>query len=70
MLFQGDMKWVEWFRKLAVGSLTTAAAGIIAYLIAVVTNLVQEPGTPALVVLIGPVVLHVLGMLANLVKHI
>lgn len=63
------MDWKIWWRKALLGALTAAAAAGIAYLVVVVTGLAQDPAAPAWVAIIAPVVLHLLGLAGNWLKH-
>lgn len=63
------MNWTIWGRKALLGLGATMVASGVAYLVATTQGLMADPAAPAWVVLVGPMALHGLGLLANIVKH-
>ena len=63
------MDWKIWWRKALLGALTAGAVAAIAYTIATVTALSENPNAAAWVAIIAPVVLHLLGLANNWLKH-
>jgi len=64
------MDWGIWFGKLWKGALAAGAAALIGYLIMAVKGLEGDAGAPQWLLLLVPLILHGLGLLNNLVKHL
>lgn len=63
------MRWDIWWRKALLGLVTTMAASGVAYLVATTQGLMEDPSVSPWLVMVGPVALHGLGLLANMIKH-
>ena len=63
------MNWSIWLDKAWKGLVTTVLAGAIAYAVATVTGLVESGEAPGYAVMAAPIVLHLLGLANNWLKH-